>query len=128
MNKVMRKSIFSVALGPLLLVPGLGAVGVLVSALSLPSTSDFWEITALYLVYGLSGLIVAYPAAIFFGLPVMLALRANGKFTLPYLLVVSVLPASILLGIVFPSFPGWLLYSYSSAIVALGCWHVFRLA
>lgn len=128
MNEVVRKSILSVALGPLLLVPGLGAVGVLVSVLNLSSFSDFWGMTALYLMYGVVGLIFAYPAAVIYGLPVMLALRAFGKFTLPFLLVASVLPASILLGIVAPSFLGWLLYSYSSVIVALGCWYVFRLA
>jgi len=128
MNDVTRKSLFSITLGPLLLVPALGIVGSIISVLNLSNFSDLTGMTALYLMYGVIGLLFAYPGVIIFGLPSMLALRAYNKFSLPILIIVSVIPASILFGLVMPTLEGWLFYGYSSVVVAVGCWYVFKWA
>lgn len=128
MNDVNRKSLFSITLGPLLLVPALGMVGSVISIMNLSNFSDFTGMTALYLMYGAIGLMFAYPGTIIFGLPSMLALRAYNKFNLPMLIAVSLIPATIIFGLVMPTLGGWLFYGYSSAAVAVGCWYAFKWA
>jgi len=130
-EKAFKKNLLSVGLGPLLLVPALTVFGLFVAILEtsalLEVNLDCIDTIILFMMMGGTGLIFAYGATIVFGLPTILLLQGFKKFSLPVLIVISVIPATVFFWFQ-PGFDweSWLFYSYSSSAVATGCWLVHR--
>ena len=132
MNPIVKKNIAAGLIGPLGLYPAffiawffLAIIDAYEGRASFESAGD-----GLLLFLGMAsvGLIYAYPLTILFGLPVAALLRKLNWFKLPFILLLSLVPVTILFGLFVPIFYGWLIYGYASLAVAFMCWVAYRYA
>jgi hypothetical protein len=120
-----RKNVAAVLLGPLLLAPVL-VVTYFVLALLSESPTQLRDVVGIALFVSLWALIIAYPAALILGVPTILLLKRFSTLNYFSVLATAVIwsiPIAFSFGIDFPS---TLLVGYCAAIVATGCWLVYK--
>lgn len=116
-------NVLSIVIGPLALVPGL--IMILPVALVVEGRwLNVLETLAGLFMMSLFGLAIAYPAALFYGLPVMIILRRLGLFSPYYLVPLSLVPCTLFFINSPFEFYAWSFFAWSSASVAMGCWAV----
>ncbi|WP_018277572.1 hypothetical protein WKI13_13230 [Teredinibacter turnerae] len=120
-----RKNVAAVFLGPLLLVPVMTLTYVFL-ALFNGSPTNLIDVVGVSLFFSLWGLIIAYPAALFLGVPSILLLKRYKKLNYFSVVLSGVawsIPIALNFGIDTSS---TIFVSYCAAIVATGCWLVYR--
>ncbi|WP_370978414.1 hypothetical protein [Agaribacterium sp. ZY112] len=120
-----RKNTAAVLLGPLLLVP-IMTLTYVVLALFNGSPTNLVDVVGVSLFFSLWGLIIAYPAVLFLGVPSMLLLIHYKKLNY-FSVVLSGVAWSIPIALSFGvDASSTIFISYCAAIVASGCWLVYR--
>ncbi|WP_041521885.1 hypothetical protein [Gilvimarinus agarilyticus] len=120
-----RKNIAAVLFGPLLLVPAMTLTYVFL-ALFKGSPTNPMDVVGVSLFFSIWGLVVAYPAALFLGVPSILLLKRYKKLNYFSVLFAGV-AWSVLIALSFGIDTGSIIFaSYCAAVVASGCWLVYR--
>ena len=120
-----RKNTAAVLLGPLLLVPVMTLTHV-VLALFNGSPTNLIDVVGVSLFFSLWGLIIAYPAALFLGVPSILLLKRYKKLNY-FSVVASGVAWSIPMALSFGIDASITKFvSYCAAIVASGCWLIYK--
>ena len=111
------KFIVSLIAGPLVLLPMLVIYGLVQAGFVFDEHfTSSWEVTCFFV------LAVAYPVTLFYGLPVLLLLRAYDKPQLSWLLVVSMPPVAA----IFSILSAGLLATICALAVSTTCWCIYR--